>query len=222
MKRKYYYQGEQKTKKRRKDLDEDIISENSDDCNAHSSSKTNNVYSNENHIYFNSSFNKKSVEMLINKIKEVNNEFNKLKKNKLIKYIKPKPIYLHITSYGGTLLHCFKVIDAIKISKMDVYTIVEGFAASCGSLLAVVGKKRYMGKYACILMHQLSGGICGTFREVEDEYFNKKFFMNRIINIYIEHTKMNKEEIEQQLKHDSWWGLKTCLDKGLVDEEWLE
>ena len=191
-------------------------------CENSISAITNSVYSKNNHIYFNSAFNKKSIEMLIDEITKINDEFDKLTNNKLVDVVRPKPIYLHITSYGGSLLHCFKAIDAVTRSKIEIHTIVEGYAASCGSLLAVIGRKRYMGRYASILMHQLSSGAIGKYKEIEDEYGSCKMLMDQIIGIYERHTKMSNEQIKEQLDHDSWWNYDTCLANGLVDGEWLE
>lgn len=191
-------------------------------CDNSAASVDNSVHSVNNHIYFNSEFNKKSVELLCSKITSINEEFEKMTQNKLVEVIRPKPIYLHITSYGGSLFHCFKAIDAVNRSKIEVHTVVEGYAASCGSLLAAIGRKRYMGRYSSILMHQLSAGSMGKYQELEDSYLNCKMLMDQIKGIYEQHTKMTREEIEEQLTHDSWWNYETCLVKGLVDGEWLE
>jgi ATP-dependent protease ClpP protease subunit len=191
-----------------------------DDCENNDASSCNNVYSKNNHIYFNASFTKKSVEMMINELEKINKMYEILEKNELINVIEPKPIYLHITSYGGYLRPCFKAIDAVGRSKLEVHTIVDGYAASCGSLLASIGKKKYMGKYANILMHQLSSGACGKFSEIEDDYNNCKILMKQIIDIYEKNTSMTREEIEKQLLHDSWWDFETCLKNGVVDAAW--
>ena len=191
-------------------------------CDNSVSSINNSVYAENNHIYFNSAFNKKSIELLIDKIGKINEEFDKISKHKMIETVRPKPIYIQITSYGGSLFHCFKAIDAISRSKIEVHTIVEGYAASCGSLLAVIGAKRYMGKYASVLMHQLSSGAIGKYKEIEDEFVNCKMLMEQIISIYERHTTMSREQIVEQLDHDSWWNYDTCLANGLIDGEWTE
>ncbi len=222
MKRKFEaYQGAYPCMAKRKKVEDDEYSDDDDfnECKNSISSKCNNVYSVDNHIYFNSAFNKKSVEMLVDEIKNINEKFQNLKNNSLVETIAPKPIYIHITSFGGSLLHCFKAIDACNRSSIEIHTVVEGYAASCGSLLAVVGKRRYMGKFSSILMHQLSSGAIGKYGEIEDEYHNCKMWMENIINIYETHTNMTKEQIEQQLQHDSWWGYDVCLTNGLIDGE---
>lgn len=180
----------------------------------------NSVYSKNNHIYFISRVNTESINNLIEEIQKMNEDYENLKKNKLMKSFSPHPIYLHITSYGGSLFECMRAIDGIENSEIPVHTIIDGRAASCGSLMAVVGVKRYMTKSSYMLMHQLSSGVIGKYGEIEDEYLNCKKMMKDIIKIYLKKTNMKKSTIKKQLQHDSWWGYKDCLKNGLIDELW--
>ena len=43
-------------------------------------------------------------------------------------------------------------------------------------------------------------------------------FMEMIIEVYEQHTKIPKKELNKVLKHDLWWDAKKCLEYGLVDE----
>ena len=172
----------------------------------------------DNRIYFTGRVNTDSVTNLIKQINHHNSEFTKLTiLNSNVAEIKPKPIYLHIQSYGGALLACFAAVDAIINSKIPIYTVVDGFAASCGSLMAIVGKKRFMTKNSFVLMHQLSSGVMGTMKDIEDEYENCVKFMDKIYDLYEEHTNVTKDELKSQLKHDHWWDSQQCLDNGLID-----
>jgi ATP-dependent protease ClpP protease subunit len=179
------------------------------------------VYSVDNHIFFNTDVSVESVDKLTHIINKKNKEFSDLKLNVLVESIKPVPLHLHITSYGGGLLAGFKAADAIERSKIPIHTIVDGYAASAGSLMAIVGKKRYITKRSYILIHQLSGGSWGKFNEIEDSYNNKKLFMDSIVDMYVSHTNMTREMVVTQLAHDNWWNLQKCLEVGLVDEIYL-
>lgn len=176
------------------------------------------IYAKHNNIYFISGVNKNSVDTLIRLINEKNDAFENIKKNRLIKSVEPNPIYLHITSFGGCLFSGFKAADAIRRSKVPIYTVVDGYAASAGSIMSVVGRKRYMTPRSYVLIHQLSSSSWGKFAEMEDEYFNSKMMMKDIVDLYRRHTKMDRRYIEDQLKHDSWWRVDKCLEKGLIDE----
>lgn len=172
-----------------------------------------------NHIWFNTSVTKKSTNKLVKIIHEKNIEFTE-NQNELneIATMEPKPIYLHINSYGGDLLAVMAVIDAIENSKIPIHTIVEGCAASAGTLMSVVGKHRTITKNSYMLIHQLSSGMYGKMEDLEDEMINNRVFMKRIYDIYEKYTNIKKSEIVTALKKDLWWDAETCLKKGLVDE----
>ena len=40
----------------------------------------------------------------------------------------------------------------------------------------------------------------------------------KIKDLYKEHTKIPKKEMDSILKHDIWWEAEKCLEYGLVDE----
>jgi len=170
-----------------------------------------------NHIYFHSEVTRESIFDLTMLIKEAEEEcvLSCLKLN-----IDEIPIYLHINSYGGSIFAGFTAVDVINACKVPIYTIVEGAVASAGTLMSIVGKKRYIRPNAYMLVHQLSSGCWGKMNEIEDEYNNLKDLMERIKDIYKNHTSIPKKELNEILKHDLWFNSDKCLKNGLVDEIW--
>jgi ATP-dependent Clp protease protease subunit len=201
----------------KKRLDNDSDSESEHDKKE---KNNDNVYCRGNDIYFQSDVSDKSVLKLIKIINQKNDEYEKLTKNKLLKTSTPSSLYLHITSYGGDLFACFRAIDAIKGSIMPINTIVDGYAASAGTLMSVVGHNRYMTPNSYMLIHQLSSGAMGTFWQIKDEYVNLDMIMNDIYEIYIKNTKLSRKQLEEYLSHDSWWKLDKCSQYGLIDEQY--
>jgi len=85
-------------------------------------------------------------------------------------------------------------------------------------MMSVVGHHRSMHKNSCMLIHQLSGGMWGKFHEMKDDIQNSEMLMEKIKNIYREHTKIPEKVLEDILKHDLWWEAEKCLKYGLIDE----
>jgi ATP-dependent protease ClpP protease subunit len=77
-----------------------------------------------------------------------------------------------------------------------VYTIVEGATASAGTLMSVVGKRRFIRPHASMLIHELSSWFGGKMTNIDDEYQNLKQMMDDIKSIYLENTSLAKEEME--------------------------
>ena len=126
-------------------------------------------------------------------------------------------IYIHINSYGGELLACFSTLDYIKNCPVPVVSIIEGCAANAATLISVVASERYMTSSSWMLIHQLSGGYWGKYEEMEEDLDNSRKFMEKIYEIYEEHTKLTRSELKKILKRDEWWDYKTCLKYGLVN-----
>jgi ATP-dependent Clp endopeptidase proteolytic subunit ClpP len=170
-----------------------------------------------NHVYFHSEVDRESIFELVMLIKEAEEE-SMLTSFKL--NIDVIPIYLHINSFGGSIFAAFSAIDVIKACRVPVYTIIEGSTASAGTLISIVGKKRYIRPNAFMLIHQLSSGCWGKMSEIEDEYKNLQELMERIKEIYKEYTNIPKKELNDLLKHDLWLNSSKCLKYGLAEEIW--
>jgi ATP-dependent Clp endopeptidase proteolytic subunit ClpP len=180
-------------------------------------SKDNKIEREYNHIYFYSEVDRESIFDLITLIKEAEEECF-LTSYKL--HISEIPIYLHISSFGGSIFAAFTAIDVIKACRVPVYTIIEGSTASAGTLISIVGKKRYITPNSFMLIHQLSSGCWGKMHEIEDEFKNLEQLMNRIMDMYKEYANIPKKELTELLKHDLWLNNEKCLKYGLVDDIW--
>ena len=130
-----------------------------------------------------------------------------------------KPVInLHINSYGGSLFAGLATVDVIRNLKSDVHSIVEGAAASAATIISVACKRRSMGKYSKMLIHQLSSGVYGKYNELEDDMENNTHLMETIKSIYKAYTNVPMKKLNEILKHDLWFDSKTCLELGLIDE----
>lgn len=181
------------------------------------------VYARKNHIYFYSDVNKQSTENFIKILNEMNDNFTMLASEYNLLEIKPKPIYLHISSYGGFLLESFIMYDLIKRSKIPVHTIAEGYSMSAGAVMLVAGAKKYATPSAMILIHQLrASDIGGTHDQILDASNNNKALMRNLINKLRENTLMTNKKITELLKKDLYLDVNECLELGLIDEVYTE
>jgi len=69
-----------------------------------------------------------------------------------------------------------------------------------------------------MLIHELRSGTWGKMSVIEDEVENLKKMMGKIKEIYTEHTKLKKKDLDAILKKDNDWYADECLKNGLVDE----
>ena len=173
------------------------------------------VFSKNNKIYFYDAVDKYSITQLIKLLGKMEEKhLDYAIRNKC----EPIPIYLHINSYGGGVFQAFNAVDYIERMRVPVYTVIDGCAASAATIISVVGKKRFIGKYSFMLVHQLSSSFWGKLDKIEDEVENLRKLMTTIKNIYKKHTKINKKKLDDILSKDLWWSSEECISQGLVDE----
>jgi ATP-dependent Clp protease protease subunit len=174
------------------------------------------LYTNANHIYFNNDIDDDTAFALN---KELRSLENKLLHSALNFNVNAEsvPIYLHITTNGGSIYSAFSIIDCMNGLRVPVYTVCDGFVASAGTLISISGKKRFIQPNAYMLLHQLSSGVWGKMAEIEDEFENLKKLMDHLIKHYVENTKITAKTLEKQLKHDVTWNVEECLKRGIID-----
>ena len=172
-------------------------------------------YTLNNHIYFNDDITMHSVTNLNRSIRELQNEL-------IIMGVKngidPPPIKLHITTYGGLVHAAFSAIACIKSSKIPVHTIIDGYAASAGTLISVCGARLYINRHSSMMIHELSAGTWGRMSVMEDQMDDLKKMMVKLKEIYTAHSNLTSKQLDKIMKKDSDWYAEECLEKGLVDE----
>lgn len=167
-------------------------------------------------IYLNEDISSYTIEGIVPLIHQI----NKVDEKAGIKAEDRKPIHLHITSYGGSAYDGWQIVSTIENSKTPVYTYVEGYAMSMGLPIFLAGKKRFLGKYATLLYHELRGGAHGTRQEVKrlDKEYDR---LQKIYDDYIISKSSITQEIldDHQEKVSDWYiGLEESTKYNLFDD----
>ncbi len=132
--------------------------------------------------------------------------------------IMSKPIKLFITSHGGVIYAAMQAVDVIRSLKVDVHTIVAGYAASAGTLLSMAGSRRYITTHSFMMIHELRSSFWGKYSEARDEIENLDKIMTLLTDYYKKHTKIGESDLKETLSRDRNWGVDECIANGLVDE----
>ena len=135
-------------------------------------------------------------------------------------YNMPNPpcIEIHICSDGGDIFAGMAAVDKIINNSIPVDTYCEGIVASAATFLSVVGHKRYITKSSCMLIHQVSSGLWGNYKEFKDEIKNLDLLMGLIKGVYVKTTKFDDKALDDLLSHDLCLSAEQCLQHGLVDK----
>lgn len=176
-----------------------------------------------NHVYFYTGINHMTSIKFIEKVNEAVSFI--LKKHielSTLGILQRLPLVIHVRSPGGSVFAVFAMIDKLRMVKqqhqLEIHTIVEGMTASAGTLLSIIGDKRFITQYAYMLIHQLSSFVHGKYEEICDGKENVDELMNRIKNFYNQHATIPRNKLSEILKHDLYWNATKCVEFGLADE----
>lgn len=130
-----------------------------------------------------------------------------------------KPITLQICSPGGSVDHGLVLYDFIKASKVPIYTVCTGMAASMGAILLAAGKKghRAVTKNARIMIHQPSSGYIGRASDIEihaKETARIRSLLNKLIS---EDTGQPLKKVSKDTELDLWMTAEEAVEYGIVD-----
>ncbi len=174
---------------------------------------------NDNHIYFNSLINYQTIEILINYIQIIKNEYNNLLKNY------EKNIYIHITSKGGILYSLSQFITFKNNNDFDLISIIENECNDVAILLASLCNYRIITKKSLCKLSQYnlySNNLYywGYFKQCENSIENIQTFYNDLINTFCNliDSKINDEKIKKYLNNNCIWDSKKCKKLGFIDE----
>jgi ATP-dependent Clp protease protease subunit len=164
-------------------------------------------------IYLNEDISSYTIANIVPLIHRINKE------DEGIEVADRKPIHLHITSYGGSAYDGWQIVSTIENSVTPVHTYVEGYAMSMGLPIYLAGHKRFLGKYASLLYHELRGGANGTRQEVKrlDKEYDR---LQKIYDDYIISKSTITQEIldYHQEKVSDWYiGLSESTKYNLYD-----
>jgi ATP-dependent Clp protease, protease subunit len=161
-------------------------------------------------IYFNGSVNFQTCAQVIKCLLLLSKESN-------------EEIQLFINTYGGSINDALSVVNIINQIPCDVRTIGVGQIYSAGVIMIISGTKN---KRGCLpdtdfLIHQPSVSFNKetTLNLLDIQIRTKELEKanNRVIDLYLERTKLNKKVALELSKKDSFFDAETALKYGLVD-----
>jgi len=181
------------------------------------------VRSNNNEIFFNGGVTSVSINSLLTELDTVISKVTKAQTT-LIQNTNNNPveIILYIDSPGGSVKDCFKFIDHIDILKknhnLNLTTVCNGIAASAGTLMALVGDKRYITRHSVYMIHELFGQSIGTFTHLTSRIKHINMLHDNIVALYLKYVpSLDREKLLNLLQTETWFSAQECQDMGIAD-----
>jgi ATP-dependent Clp protease protease subunit len=173
-------------------------------------------------LYFYEQVDQDTIKKLVEEINAINESDELLEKLYSVyelQYV-PKPIKIHIDSYGGNVYQILGLLSVMENSKTPIHTYAVGAAMSCGFMMLISGHKRFAHKYSTPLYHQVSNWSFGTLEEMKERLVETKRLQKIFESIVVQKTKITKARLKEvnTKKLDWFMSAKEALDWGVIDE----
>lgn len=117
-----------------------------------------------------------------------------------------KNIKIYISSEGGEIIWCKKLLAAIENSKCKIETIAEGGQiASAGFVIFIAGDVRKMSRHTEPLYHTLSAGLSGTYAEMKNQMAFYDRVQKEMDEYIVERTEIPLKKLKKYRERNLDW-----------------
>lgn len=109
--------------------------------------------------------------------------------------VKPSKIIVMINSEGGSVLYGMSIFSVISSCPIEVDCVVEGIAASMGSIIWAAGDNQYMHDYSLLMIHN----PFNSKKAEEDESYKQMIeaFRSQIATIYTKRFGIPADKVQE-------------------------
>lgn len=140
----------------------------------------------------------------------------------LVKVIKPSEIVVFINSEGGSVISGMQVFSALNSCPIKTKCVIDGIAASMGSVIWSAGKQLYMRDYSILMVHNPFVAQCDP--DDKDTSTAVEAFRQQIETIYTKRFGMSAESVRQLMDGEegvdgTYMLAKDAVAKGILPAE---
>lgn len=129
-----------------------------------------------------------------------------------------KPIELHISSDGGSVMQMFRLVDVIEQTPCKIIFIGSGTIYSAAAYLMLACDERIVTRNCGIMLHEMHCGISGTHVERKIDYELAEKDQDRLNNLVVENSRMPLEFWKDVLQRDLYLTPEEAQMLGIVDK----
>lgn len=127
-------------------------------------------------------------------------------------------ITVRIHTPGGSVFDGNLIYNALNTSKANVTIIIDGIAASMGSIIMLSRQQVKIVENGYVMIHAPHVYSGGTALDLEQQAGLLRKIEANFIEKLVSKTGKTKEEASKWLVGDNWFDAQDCLEMGLVNE----
>lgn len=140
-------------------------------------------------------------------------------RDELAKHPDAKEIKVYINSLGGSVMEGIAIYNQIKRHKAHKTVIVDGFACSIASVIAMAGDTVIMPKNTVMMVHNAWTVAMGNAAELRKAADDLEVINNASRQAYLEKAggKLTEEKLMELLDGETYLTAEQCIELGLAD-----
>lgn len=127
-------------------------------------------------------------------------------------------INLHLNSPGGEVFDGLAIYSMLKRSSAYKNIYIDGLAASIASVIAMAGDNIIMPENAMMMIHDPSGFVVGTSKEMRDLADAMDKIKTAMISAYGSQTDLTRQEIADLMSKETWLTAQEAVDMGFATQ----
>lgn len=117
----------------------------------------------------------------------------------------PAPIVLVINSFGGSIYDGLALVDAIRNSQTPVHTHCYGAAMSMAFWIFLAGHKRFAGRYATFMYHEITVFDCDRLTGLKKDIEEYERLQGLYDSFILAQTHICQEKLDKFRESKSDW-----------------
>lgn len=128
-------------------------------------------------------------------------------------------IHVHINSPGGDVWEGIPIANAIRASKKDVHTWVDGIAFSMGAIIAIAGKTVHIASNGLLMIHNASSLAWGNAKDLRKAADELDKYDSALAQTIADKTGLPIDDVKSKWMDysDHYFTASEALDEKLVD-----
>lgn len=134
-----------------------------------------------------------------------------------LRAIGPRPVEVHINSFGGDMFEGIAVYNVLREHPYDVTIKVMGIAASAASIITMAGDKVEIGSGSFIMIHNCSVMGGGNRHDFLEMAAFLEPFDRAMADVYAERTGLDAKAITKMMDDETYMSGSVAIEKGFAD-----
>ena len=138
----------------------------------------------------------------------------------LQEYVKPSKIIVAVNSEGGSVIYGMSVFSIINSCPIETECVIEGIAASMGSIIWSAGKRLYMHDYSLLMIHN------PFIEDADDDEDTKRtieVFRKQIETVYTKRFGLSEEKVRDIMEgkenlDGTYFTAQEAVDAGIIPQ----